>query len=541
MQTGEAAHGGHGVGDGHDCRGRDRHLARPSPRRDARLDMARVLGIVLVVHGHALGTLPLFPPYAFHMPLFFLVSGLLHRHDATPQACVARLWRRLLRPMLGYLAAFGLALWLLDEHTTLGRAWRGLHSLTLDPFLGATDVPFAYGFWFLATLFLAALTTRLCRGLLARGEAEPRFREDLLLLGTWLAAGLGLAYARREGLAFPPGEAGVAAGRLLWALLFFQLGVAARRHGGWEAWTRRWDVLLGCLLAQTLLASLAPVADFSQMFFHFGYDPVVTLLANGNGCLFALCLAVAFTRAYPDSPLPRLIGGRTLPILALHLYCFFCVSCLFATLEGRHMLSIQGVYDGTFMSRHWPWHLLAGLAAPALFSWAMLERREGPRSPWLPAARAGVALFLLTPVLCLPWQPRLGNGEVAHMGLANATRLLGTGWDAPEGWGVWSVAPNATLVLDPRPFREKARCQLRLIGQLPPGREAALFLRTRRDTQPLGPLPSGLAVVDAPASLLRDPVTLIVAVHRAADAPPPPPGETRALEYALSHFQLACH
>lgn len=46
-------------------------------RRDINLDVLKGTGMLLVIIGHAGCIWPLYPAiYAFHMPLFFIVSGI---------------------------------------------------------------------------------------------------------------------------------------------------------------------------------------------------------------------------------------------------------------------------------------------------------------------------------------------------------------------------------------------------------------------------------------------------------------------------------
>ena len=71
------------------------------------LDYARVFVAYLVIFGHLLPTMDMTVRpyiYAFHMPFFFLVSGILHKYDGTIQ--IKKYARTLLIPFLFFNAVF---------------------------------------------------------------------------------------------------------------------------------------------------------------------------------------------------------------------------------------------------------------------------------------------------------------------------------------------------------------------------------------------------------------------------------------------------
>ena len=79
-------------------------------QRIAYLDYARVFAVLLVIYGHLL-TYDVYIPrvfiYAFHMPFFFFVSGMLHKFDGTIQ------WKKYIRTIIVPIIFFNLIIWLL--------------------------------------------------------------------------------------------------------------------------------------------------------------------------------------------------------------------------------------------------------------------------------------------------------------------------------------------------------------------------------------------------------------------------------------------
>ncbi|MFT3967453.1 MAG: acyltransferase family protein [Sphingobium sp.] len=75
---------------------------RPYTRRSDWLDCAKGLGIILVVVGHAIAGSAHAWIYLFHMPLFFMLSGVTFRPNATRTMLVKRL-RTLILPYIAFL------------------------------------------------------------------------------------------------------------------------------------------------------------------------------------------------------------------------------------------------------------------------------------------------------------------------------------------------------------------------------------------------------------------------------------------------------
>lgn len=142
--------------------------ARHAPRYTW-LDSLKGLGIVLVVLGHAstIGVLNT-SLYAFHMPLFFIISGLLFKERPLGET-VARKARRLLVPYLVF-ALLTFAYWALVER----RLRPGEYSVTgafANIFLargGIQNNPYNVVLWFLPCLFVTEIVSACVVALLRR-------------------------------------------------------------------------------------------------------------------------------------------------------------------------------------------------------------------------------------------------------------------------------------------------------------------------------------------------------------------------------------
>lgn len=138
------------------------------PKRLDVPDLAKGIGIILVVYGHvARGVVNAglsLPPalfetvdrsiYSFHMSLFFFLSGLVvffsHHKDPSPWKSLAkRLWTLFYLYVLWSLFEGGLGI-LLYNYATHGQTWEALGNILWAPI---------DHFWFLHTLFLVSLVS----------------------------------------------------------------------------------------------------------------------------------------------------------------------------------------------------------------------------------------------------------------------------------------------------------------------------------------------------------------------------------------------
>lgn len=134
-------------------------------KRLAHVDTMKAIGIVLVVAGHSPGLSAMAKSfiYAFHMPLFFFISGLLlpeRKLSASGREHLASLWRGLGVP---YLFFFALSyLYWLPAHGLTARASRYEELAWWEPLIGVAigngDALFVnVTLWFFTCLFTASL------------------------------------------------------------------------------------------------------------------------------------------------------------------------------------------------------------------------------------------------------------------------------------------------------------------------------------------------------------------------------------------------
>lgn len=143
------------------------------------IDIARGIGILLVVYGHALSAGELRAViYSFHMPLFFLLSGLVFRYklDESFVEFVKKNAKNILLPY-AFFALLSFILWYVTKHPSVASALFQFGSI----FYGNGNynlLQFNNILWFLPCLF----TVRLGFYLLTRKIQDPR-KILLVMLG----------------------------------------------------------------------------------------------------------------------------------------------------------------------------------------------------------------------------------------------------------------------------------------------------------------------------------------------------------------------
>lgn len=89
---------------------RIKNIAEPKGKRIPYLDYAKIAVTFLVVYGHLISPSAAERPYiyAFHMPFFFLVSGMLHKNKGTIAEGILDSFRKLFIPALFFMAVYRL-------------------------------------------------------------------------------------------------------------------------------------------------------------------------------------------------------------------------------------------------------------------------------------------------------------------------------------------------------------------------------------------------------------------------------------------------
>lgn len=274
------------------------------------LDTMKAIGIVLVVAGHAtaMPQAGVTVVYAFHIPLFFWISGFLlaqgRAAPSEPQALKRRV-RALLLPYLGFFLlswAYWLATFRLGNRAAkfAGVAW-------YEPLLGllsgrGQDLELNIALWF----FPCLLVVQLLYALLRRGFGAASAAVLLLALALGLSA---LAW-------HPTPRWPWGADAALVALGFFALGAVSRPAAetlGRQPRAVQLAVAAGCALLGGLGVAANGRVDLNTM--GFGAVPLLYLPT----ALLGIAMTLALGLALPPTRLARWLSEHSLLIFPTHL------------------------------------------------------------------------------------------------------------------------------------------------------------------------------------------------------------------------------
>ncbi|HKI80870.1 MAG TPA: acyltransferase family protein [Pseudodesulfovibrio sp.] len=192
--------------------------------RDLSIDIAKAFGITLVVIGHSYSPFPLEKIiYSFHMPLFFIVSGLLYKSRGIVRT-MRNKWYGLAAPYLLALLVTLPVLWVIGR----GDAFNA--HLIIDT-LGAKNEELIWNspMWFLPSLFSTFLFFVLIEAVTRNIRIAAVAGMVLGLLGSYLVPSI-------RGLLFFGLDTAVP------ALFFFSLGVLASNSEGPRAASPKWNL-----------------------------------------------------------------------------------------------------------------------------------------------------------------------------------------------------------------------------------------------------------------------------------------------------------
>jgi fucose 4-O-acetylase-like acetyltransferase len=270
-------------------------IGSPDGRLDW-IDVARGIGIIAVVVAHVWTRGPLRDAlYSFHMPLFFLLSGILYR----PQPVGRFTWRQLTGQMRPY-AAFLLLLVLVDQ---IIEPWRGHRPIFHD--WPADLAELAYGgsalrgpytiFWFVPCLMAARILHNLAAARWPDPLAPPHGLIALLALG--------LAYA--VGAWTHEGPLGLITAPMA---LFLLWAGAVWRGVGWRLWMA---LPLG-LLSLAGLCGVMPTLDMKAAVYGWPLLSIAAAIAT-SVLIFRLSAIIA-----PRASWLAALGRASLVIMYLH-------------------------------------------------------------------------------------------------------------------------------------------------------------------------------------------------------------------------------
>lgn len=155
--------------------------AQPAQQTNYSMKLFLAIVMVLVVAGHTDSTglggpFDLFPSYSYHVASFVFISGYFYnsKYEATPALYVRKRTSRLLLPMLGINAVYGLVI--MAAQGLFGITYGepiSLETLLVSPFVSGHQFAFNLASWFVAPLWMSQIVNVFVRkGMRAAGLSE---------------------------------------------------------------------------------------------------------------------------------------------------------------------------------------------------------------------------------------------------------------------------------------------------------------------------------------------------------------------------------
>lgn len=156
------------------------------PSRASWIDICKGIGIILVIYGHALSSEQYrFLIYAFHMPLFFFLSGLTFnyvKYQHNIHLLLKRSSKSILLPYVLF-ALLSYFIWILENGTSFGGF---LYHLSGIVYGNSSSLFFNIVLWFLPCLFITKITF----ALMAKFIQKKRFILPLLFAFSLIGYGI---------------------------------------------------------------------------------------------------------------------------------------------------------------------------------------------------------------------------------------------------------------------------------------------------------------------------------------------------------------
>lgn len=301
---------------------------------DNKINVLKALAIMLIVSGHLeFSLIPLFPPYSFHLALFFFISGYLFKEKYLDniQEFISTRAKSLLIPYYLY-TIFYLCVTLIIAKLT-GMFWGmpiNFKNYILTPFLNGHQLDLSCPLWFVPQLFM----TMICFLFIFR---KVRNIDKLKQLGIFFILALisiPLAKLRNDELI-------LVVVRTLFSMFFVYFGYFYKNNieGKYNILTTKW--LGAIILIQSLLwltnkdytpqdgIGLSYILVWGE--FDSFLVPILTSITGIWASLFIVEKAYPFVK---DNKFIYHMGQNTYHIMANHLFIMYLITAVLMSIKG---------------------------------------------------------------------------------------------------------------------------------------------------------------------------------------------------------------
>ena len=317
------------------------------------IDVAKALGIIMVVWGHSEGIFSNYF-YAFHMPLFFFLSGLLFKSEEKIFKTIRKKFKSLLVPFYVWNLLLVIPFWVLYYW----KEWdiKVLFKYILTILLTLDKVPMLGATWFLPALFWTSIIFTTVYHLFKK----DLIRNIFIFLGSLIFLIIGLNFTLPYRIS-----------RVFICSFFYVLGYFYAKYLGKYAKENVINniIAVACLVSFVILTNCNDI-DLGSNRIQY---PILFLIGACAAIFFTLIISkdiiVVFKKSFVTKHL-LFLGRNTMPIVIWH-FCFFRIAILvqivFANAPLNSITSFP-TYDSSGF--WWVLYLLTGLYGSIL--WGLL-------------------------------------------------------------------------------------------------------------------------------------------------------------------------
>lgn len=341
-------------------------MDRSSPR-DLSISIAKGLGMAFVVAGHYRGGPTFYPlfPYAFHMPLFFFLSGLLcqDRHFEAPASFLIRRIRGIGIPFLIYFLLLSLVGTGLSAvtHENFG-SWQlfNWRLIFIESFIAGPVAPLFFTGWFLTSLLVVSIAALIVYQLARYFKVSDYAVGAVLLVLSILSIYFGQT-------PHPTGAARIVnllVCKNIVALFFFWCGHALSSRPDIQTRFKSTTTALIAWIGQYALVMTGITTGFfvAQNSYSSLWAPFVSSLF---GICFVLAVSSLTAKGAGANDLLVRIGDNSVHVMALHPLALELIAAILMTANGVpiEQLSLSTIYGS---EAYWPVFLIGGLILPVV-------------------------------------------------------------------------------------------------------------------------------------------------------------------------------
>ena len=296
-----------------------------------KINLLKALGIMLIVSGHLeFSLIPMFPPYSFHIALFFFISGYLFKEEYLTDITgfLERKTKSMLVPYYLYTAFYFVVTIIIAELT--GKFWGmpvTFKNYILTPFLNSHQLDLSCPLWFVTQLFISLTMFVFIFGKLKQTKTNKLVHFcvflTLAVLSTFLTN-------------FRYDEFMLVVIRTMFSMFFIYLGYFYKNciEEKINILNSKW--LLGVIALQCILwltnKDYTPQdgIGLSYILVWGEFDtPIIPVLTSLTGIWMSLFIIKMLYPFVKDNTFLRQMGQNTYHIMANHLFIMYLITSVF--------------------------------------------------------------------------------------------------------------------------------------------------------------------------------------------------------------------